>query len=115
MPKNLWLDLESFPSSDDVLSFIETYTGEMFAFACRAGGMMAKAPRSQYNLLARYGRELGVAWHLTEELAHLEGNNLSSLEDQITWGVLSTQSHSLRNKTKRFEKYGRTCRMIKPM
>ena len=79
-------ELESFPSSDDVLSFIETYTGEMFAFACRAGGMMAKAPRSQYNLLARYGRELGVAWHLTEELAHLEGNNLSSLEDQIGLG-----------------------------
>ena len=36
------LDLESFPTSEDVLSFIETYTGEMFAFACRAGGMMAK-------------------------------------------------------------------------
>lgn len=79
-------ELESFPSSDDVLSFIETYTGEMFAFACRAGGMIAKAPRSQCNLLARYGRELGVAWHLTEELAHLEGNNLSALEDQIGLG-----------------------------
>ena len=80
------LDLESFPTSEDVLSFIETYTGEMFAFACRAGGMMAKAPRTQYNLLARYGRELGVAWHLTEELAHLEGNNLAALEDQIGLG-----------------------------
>ena len=79
-------ELESFPTSDDVLSFIETYTGEMFAFACRAGGMMAKAPRSQCNLLARYGRELGVAWHLTEELAHLEGKNLSALEDQIGLG-----------------------------
>lgn len=79
-------ELEDFPTSDDVLSFIETYTGEMFAFACRAGGMMAKAPRSQCNLLARYGRELGVAWHLTEELAHLEGKNLSALEDQIGLG-----------------------------
>lgn len=79
-------ELESFPTSEDVLSFIETYTGEMFAFACRAGGMLANAPRAQYNLLARYGRELGVAWHLTEELAHLEGNNLTALEDQIGLG-----------------------------
>ena len=48
-----------------------------------AGGMMAKAPRSHCNLLARYGRELGIAWHLTEELAHMDSNNLSALEDQL--------------------------------
>ena len=77
---------EDFPTSDEVMAFIETYTGEMFAFACRAGGMMAKAPRAQCNTLARYGRELGIAWHLTEELAHLEGKNRTALEDQIGLG-----------------------------
>ena len=80
------VEQETVPSSREVLSFIETYTGEMFAFACRAGGMMAKAPRSHCNLLARYGRELGIAWHLTEELAHMDSNNLSALEDQIGLG-----------------------------
>ena len=34
------VEQEIFPTSDEVMSFIETYTGEMFGFACRAGGMM---------------------------------------------------------------------------
>ena len=84
--QNSILELEYFPSAREVLSFVETYTGEMFGFACRAGGMMAKAPRAHCNLLARYGRELGVAWQLTEELAHLEGRNVMALEEQLAMG-----------------------------
>ena len=75
------------PTSDDVLNFVENYTGEMFAFACRAGGMMAQAPRQHCNWLARYGRALGVAWHLTEEVAYLSGEqSLQSLAEQIAMG-----------------------------
>ena len=80
------VEQEVFPSSCEVMSFIETYTGEMFGFACRAGGMMSKAPRAHCNLLARYGRELGVAWQLTEELAHMEGRNILALEEQVAMG-----------------------------
>lgn len=74
------------PTSAEILSFAENYTGEMFSFACRAGGLLAKTPNREVNLLARYGRELGVAWHLTEELAYLDCSDsqaLPSLERQI--------------------------------
>ena len=58
----------------------------MFAFACRAGGLLAKADRREVNLLGRYGRQLGVAWQLSEELSMFDCSDieaLQALEEQI--------------------------------
>ena len=74
------------PQEGEVLSFAENYTGAMFAFACRAGGLLAKANRREVNLLGRYGRQLGVAWQLTEELSMFECSDqeaLHALEEQL--------------------------------
>ena len=68
------------PMDTDVLSFAENYTGAMFAFACRAGGLLAKADRREVNLLGRYGRMLGVAWQLTEELSLFDASEQDALQ-----------------------------------
>ena len=64
---------------DDVLHHAETHAGVVFAFACRAGGRLAGRPRSDLTALGRYGRHLGVAWQLAEDLALFErgGDELS--------------------------------------
>lgn len=77
---------DRLPKEGEVLSFAENYTGAMFAFACRAGGLLAQASRRQVNLLGRFGRKLGVAWQLTEELTMFDGSEkdaLQALEEQI--------------------------------
>ena len=74
------------PQEGEILSFAENYTGAMFAFACRSGGLLAKANRREVNLLGRYGRKLGVAWQLTEELSMFDCSKneaLHALEEQI--------------------------------
>jgi octaprenyl-diphosphate synthase len=75
---------DRLPKEGEVLAFAENYTGSMFAFSCRAGGLLAQASRRQVNLLGRFGRKLGVAWQLTEELAIFDGPEaLQALEEQI--------------------------------
>ncbi len=50
----------------------EGHTGAIFAFSCRAGGRLSGAPRPVVTGLGRYGRHVGVAVHLAEDLAVLE-------------------------------------------
>ncbi len=57
---------------EDVLHHAETHAGVVFAFACRAGARLAGRPRSDLTALGRYGRNLGVAWQLAEDLAVFE-------------------------------------------
>lgn len=75
------------PSEDDMIAYAENYTGAMFSFACRSGGLISGASRREVNLLGRYGRQLGVAWQLTEELSALDSSfeiARQSLEEQIS-------------------------------
>ena len=65
---------QEMPSEDDMISYAENYTGAMFSFACRSGGLLSGASRREVNLLGRYGRQLGVAWQLTEELSALDSS-----------------------------------------
>lgn len=75
------------PTEDDMISYAENYTGAMFSFACRSGGLLSGASRREVNLLGRYGRQLGVAWQLTEELSAWDSSfeiAKQSLEEQLS-------------------------------
>ena len=56
----------------DALLHAESHAGVIFAFACRAGGRLAGASRPELTALGRYGRHLGVAWQVAEDLAVFE-------------------------------------------
>lgn len=59
-------------SASDALHHAEGHTGAVFAFACRAGGHLSGADRQAVGGLSRYGRHVGVAWHLAEDMALFE-------------------------------------------
>lgn len=53
----------------DALLFAEEHSGALFAFTCRAGGHLVHAGRPAITGLGRYGRHVGIAWKLAEDLA----------------------------------------------
>lgn len=53
----------------DALLFAEDHSGAMFAFTCRAGGHLVRAGRPAITGLGCYGRHVGIAWKLAEDLA----------------------------------------------
>ena len=59
------------PTSDDWLEHADTHTGALFAFCCRAGGMLGDGEAGSVSALGRYGRHLGRAWHIAEDVAML--------------------------------------------
>jgi geranylgeranyl pyrophosphate synthase len=56
----------------DALLHAEGRSGALFSFACRAGGHVARAGRPAVTGLGRYGRHVGIAWHLAEDLSLFE-------------------------------------------
>ncbi len=56
----------------DALLFAEEHSGAFFAFACRAGGHLVRAGRPAITGLGRYGRHVGIAWKLAEDIALFE-------------------------------------------
>ncbi len=56
----------------DALLHAEEHSGALFAFACRAGGHLVRATRPAVTGLGRYGRHVGIAWKLAEDLALFE-------------------------------------------
>lgn len=63
-------------SASDALAHVEARSGTMFSFACRVGGRLAGADLTELSGLSRYGRNMGVAWQLTSELASFESVEL---------------------------------------
>lgn len=59
------------PTSDDWLEHADTHTGALYAFCCRAGGMLADGDPAIVSALGRYGRHLGRSWHIAEDIAML--------------------------------------------
>ena len=59
-------------TSPEAVQLAEGYTGAVFAFSCRAGGRLGGATRPVVTGLGRYGRHVGVAVHVAEDLALLE-------------------------------------------
>jgi geranylgeranyl pyrophosphate synthase len=56
----------------EAVQLAEGHTGAVFAFSCRAGGRLGGATRPTVTGLGRYGRHIGVAVHVAEDLALLE-------------------------------------------
>lgn len=49
-------------------------TGALIRFACIAGAILGKAPRSAHAALARYGEALGQAFQIADDLLDVEGD-----------------------------------------
>lgn len=73
------------PSTIECMDHAEGHSGAVFAFACRSGARLAGATRPVLTGLGRYGRHVGIAWELAEDLAtlDLEGEELvRAVEEQ---------------------------------
>jgi octaprenyl-diphosphate synthase len=53
---------------DGYLAVIEAKTAELFAAASRIGAVMAGRPRSEEEALDRFGRNLGIAFQMTDDM-----------------------------------------------
>ncbi|HND28922.1 MAG TPA: polyprenyl synthetase family protein [Myxococcota bacterium] len=60
------------PTAADAIQHAEGRAGAVFSFACRAGGRLGGVERHAVAGLSRYGRHVGVAWQLSEDLASFE-------------------------------------------
>lgn len=60
-------------------AIIEAKTARLFGCAAALGGLCAEAPRKQIKALVRYGRELGLAFQIIDDLLDYEG-------DEATFG-----------------------------
>lgn len=56
----------------EALQHAEERAGAIFAFSCRAGARLGGLERADVAGLSRYGRHVGVAWQLAEDLAGFE-------------------------------------------
>jgi octaprenyl-diphosphate synthase len=74
------LDLEE----DDYLAIIEGKTAELTAVACRLGAFYAGAPESTVAALDRYGRNLGIAFQIADDVLDIWG------EERVTGKSLGT-------------------------
>lgn len=50
-------------------------TGELFAFACEAGAIMAKADSTSRHALYGYAHDLGLAFQIADDLLDVEGED----------------------------------------
>jgi geranylgeranyl pyrophosphate synthase len=60
-------------TEDDHLSLVELQTASSFELPCRLGAVVAGAEPEHVGALASYGRALGVAFRLTEDIRILTG------------------------------------------
>jgi octaprenyl-diphosphate synthase len=51
----------------DYFKLVECKTGVLIAAACRLGAIISKAPLSQEDALASYGKKLGLAFQITDD------------------------------------------------
>lgn len=57
----------------EYLQVIEAKTGELTACSCRLGALFAGVPAAKIEELDRYGRELGIAFQIADDLLDLSG------------------------------------------
>ncbi|MBX2803618.1 MAG: polyprenyl synthetase family protein [Myxococcales bacterium] len=60
------------PEEEDWLEHADAHTGALFAFCCRAGGLIGGASTRQVAALGRFGRHLGRMWHVAEDVSVLD-------------------------------------------
>jgi octaprenyl-diphosphate synthase len=61
-------------SEEDYLAILEAKTGELCACCCDLGGRLAGATRSTVQQLATFGRQLGIAFQIADDLLDLDGD-----------------------------------------
>jgi octaprenyl-diphosphate synthase len=60
-------------SEEEYLQVIEAKTAELTACSCRLGALFAGLPEAKIEELDRYGRELGIAFQIADDLLDLQG------------------------------------------
>jgi farnesyl diphosphate synthase len=71
------LDLEAErrpPDTDGVLRLQALKTGALITFACEAGAMLGKGTPDQRRALVGYGRALGLAFQISDDLLDAQGD-----------------------------------------
>jgi farnesyl diphosphate synthase len=62
------------PSLAHILRLQEMKTGALMGFACQAGAILGAAPRDEEQALACFGRTLGLAFQIADDLLDAEGD-----------------------------------------
>lgn len=62
------------PSRDHILRLQAMKTGALIVFAARVGAILAKAGPEVHDALAAYGRQLGLAFQIADDLLDAEGD-----------------------------------------
>jgi len=58
-----------------ILEYIHTHkTGKLIALACRGGGMLGGAGEDQLSALTEYGRRVGLAFQIIDDILDVEGD-----------------------------------------
>ena len=58
---------------DSVMHLQSLKTGALIAFSCEAGAILARAKPDERALIAAYGRDLGLAFQIADDLLDVEG------------------------------------------
>jgi geranylgeranyl diphosphate synthase, type II len=68
---------EGEAANTEVLNFIHTRkTGAMIAAAVKAGAMLANAGEVELNALTSYGRHVGLAFQIADDILNVEGDQI---------------------------------------
>jgi octaprenyl-diphosphate synthase len=65
-------------SEDDYIAIVEAKTAELCACACELGAHYAGGDRDTVERLASFGRNLGIAFQIADDLLDLEGNETAT-------------------------------------
>lgn len=69
------LDMTPSHSLEDAIKMQIMKTGELFAFCCEAGAIMARATSEKRKALKEIGHDLGLIYQITDDLLDQEGNS----------------------------------------
>ncbi len=58
----------------DIVRLQALKTGRLIQFSAEAGAILGRAPMAQRHMLAAYGRDLGAAFQIADDLLDAEGN-----------------------------------------
>jgi farnesyl diphosphate synthase len=61
-------------SEAEIITLDSMKTGALIKFSCEAGAILGQAPKAAHDALARYGRALGQAFQISDDLLDIEGD-----------------------------------------